>query len=788
MHFFIYLCYIIPESSRAMPWPILLQKLYDSFKFHPSKMPPLRSTIISLLLLLAVNMTAVAQDDFQLRIASVGMEDIKNDWSDSTAILLPIPTCAYANITGISALPKTKTANYHGWLEVYDGNGNYFKKRIIISAQGRSAVSYAKKNFKIDFCEDEWMGEETTDVTFSDWVTQDGFHLKAFSFDWFKGTGIQAYRTYDLMTRDRGEYGRIWERANINKPDVKALCHPDAFPVVIYFNGKFQGLYCWQLKKHRKNMNQKKNNPDQIHLEGYPLNKPNFWNGVINWKQVWVRTPKDLYDMDGKVYDSDNPTELMDETSPYYNLETDDAKTKERKQNSALVKAHLVELSHRFEELNTLVDNGASKAEMRAVLEQIFDVPGIIDYMLHNLLTVNWDGVWMNYQWFTYDGYKWYVAPYDLDNTFGYGSYRILPGGYYNNFKLLSKENFIHSPTYWVYIYFKQDMFNRWAEIRNQGFVTPEVLASLFDTWYHSFGEENYRLEREKWPTSQSLLPDIDNAPWEQQPFNYNTFKDAPTWDANSTYKKGYVVKLVNRIYKTNADTKGVNPYQQIGKLDSLERIYPYLVTHIKALDQLTGYTFSPTFMSHMLYVSAVGWATICLPFQFAVPEGMSVYAVNGKRADGRLNLVKVSSPEANKPYLVEAAPGNYLLSGYSEERDGEENELLAEGSLRGTLAPHYVPEGCYVLQNHNGNVGFYRVAENGKVRMGANKAWLVLDENASNNYVLDDYTTDIANAAGDSPQVTDIYDMRGVKRSNIGKGINIIRYSNGKTVKVIED
>ena len=186
-------------------------------------------TITFLSLLLATTHGAMAQDDFQLRITSLGMEDVKNDMSDSTDIVLPIPTCAYANITGLAALPKKKTSNFHGWLEIYDGNGNYFKKRIIISAQGRSAVSYAKKNFKIDFCEDEWEGEETTDVTFGDWVTQDGFHLKAFSFDWFKGTGIQAYRTYDLMTRDRGEYGRIWERANLSKPDVNALCHPDAF-------------------------------------------------------------------------------------------------------------------------------------------------------------------------------------------------------------------------------------------------------------------------------------------------------------------------------------------------------------------------------------------------------------------------------------------------------------------------------------------------------------------------------------------------------------------------------
>ena len=164
----------------------------------------------------------------------------------------------------------------------------------------------------------------------------------------------------------------------------------------------------------------------------------------------------------------------------------------------------------------------------------------------------------------------------------------------------------------------------------------------------------------------------------------------------------------------------------------------------------------------------------------------MTVYSVNGKRADGKLNLVKVTSPEANKPYLVEAAPGNYMLAGYSEERPDNDSELLVEGSLRGTLAPHYVPAGCYVLQNHNGNVGFYRVAENSKVRMGSNKAWLVLDENAANSYLFDDHATEITTVAEDSPQVVGIYDMQGVRKSSISKGINIIRYSNGKTGKII--
>ena len=406
--------------------------------------PTLRLVLMLLTILLTIS-HAMAQENFDECIQSLGLSDIHTDWSDSTTITMPMPTCAYANITGVktTTIPYKKNVNWLRWLEIYDGNGNYFKKRIIISVQGRGSTNFPKKNFKIDFCNDEWVGDDTPDITFGDWVSQDAFHLKAFYNDFFNGTAIISYRTYDLMTQGRGETGRIWERANIKKPDPRALCHPDAFPVKLYFNGEYYGQYCWQLKKHRKNMNQKKNTPEQIHLEGYPLNKVTFFQGKIDWANIQVRTPKDLYDMDGIVYDEDKGMELMDETSPYYDLEGDDEKTRERKQNSAKVKKYLQEFANSYKEIEAMVNAKSSRDEIRAALEERLDVTSVIDYMLHNLLTVNWDGVSKNYQWFTYDGKKWFVVPYDLDNTFGYGTYRILQGGYYNQMRLI-----LLSPSY----------------------------------------------------------------------------------------------------------------------------------------------------------------------------------------------------------------------------------------------------------------------------------------------------------------------------------------------------
>lgn len=195
--------------------------------------------------------------------------------------------------------------------------------------------------------------------------------------------------------------------------------------------------------------------------------------------------------MNGNPYDSDQHTELIDETSPYYDLETDDEVTKERKQNTAKVKSMIKGLGQHAAELIEMQNNGASLNEMRTAIEERFDVPGLIDYIIHNLLTNNMDGCERNFQCFTYDGYKWYIAPYDLDGTFGYHCTLpmiSLPTNYVMG--SLASQSFKNlDPMSWAFNYFKQDMYDRYAEIRNKGLLSAENIISLFDNWYYSFGE-----------------------------------------------------------------------------------------------------------------------------------------------------------------------------------------------------------------------------------------------------------------------------------------------------------
>lgn len=115
-----------------------------------------------------------------------------NDYSAEAKIAFSEPSVAFVNIIGTDKMPDTKSDDLKAWFEYKDENGVYFKKRVILNAQGNSSLAYMKKSFAVDFCEDEWIGEETTDVKIGNWVTQDSFHFKAYWLDTFRGGYIRS--------------------------------------------------------------------------------------------------------------------------------------------------------------------------------------------------------------------------------------------------------------------------------------------------------------------------------------------------------------------------------------------------------------------------------------------------------------------------------------------------------------------------------------------------------------------------------------------------------------------
>lgn len=753
-----------------------------------------RRHVILLLIMCSWGILSSAQT-FEEKLAKLGIvKEEQQDWSEAATIAIPQPNCAYVNITNIDAMPTTKTDDLHAYMEVYDCNGNYFKKRVILNAQGNSTIAYPKKNISVDFCEDDWIGDNSTDISIGEWVSQDSYHLKAYYEDFLHGIATVGYKIYDQMSIDRG---RIWERASEGSIKAKDLnenarCYSDGFPCAIYLNGEFYGIFSWQLKKSRENMNMKKSTEKHIHLDGIFYNST-IWNGTVDWTQFEVRNPKTLYTMDGEKYDGDNPQELIDETSPFYDLETDNDKTKANKQMTANVKHTIMTLSNYKRYLKKMEDDGATNDEMRNMIEGYFDVPGIIDYICFHYFINNWDGFYHNLQWFTYDGVKWFVAPYDLDNILGNHTIYTYPANWNSSFLGDYRTLGNIFPIQEIKKYYWGDITARYCYLRENGIMTPENIYSIVESWCNRIGESIYDNERTKWPNSRCYRETVLNPNWttEEDWTDYNNISD---YNSTTTYKAGDKCRLQARIWTATGETKGVRPYKTLGYIDNLERIKNWLTYRFELEDAFMGYTIpAESLTSYTLHVSNAGWATICVPFAFTVPDGLTAYTVTGTRGENT-SLEKEAvaiTTEANKPYLIKGTPGFYQLTGYVEDADESDGETyLVNRLMHGTYETTKAPVGSYVLQNQNGRIGFYPVNSE-DITVISNRAWLVLSESKSRKTGLffdEEETTGVVKIGSDgAAKPSTRYNTSGIQLQQRQKGLVIMRDEDGKVTKIME-
>lgn len=516
--------------------------------------------------------------EFEQLVEELRLDEHVVDLSDDDEIRLDEPRLAYVNLSGISSIPSSKHSIWKAWLEVYDGAGHYFRKRILIHGQGGYSLRYPKSNASIKFCEDEWVGDITTDIQIGDWVRQDGFHLKAFYTDFCRGIGEIGYKVFARIVEDRMPY---WERVGYMNPS-QARCFPDGFPCILYLNGNYHGIYAWQLKKNRKNMNMKKLDANHIHLDGN-LSNTNLFRGSVRWKEFEVRNPQDLYTSSGQLYDGNSPEELMGERSGQYALDSDTEEMRQDKQRTAKVKEAILRLSGYHDELLRLQASGASTDEIKARFEACFDLESLIDYVVFFYYTANGDGSLKNWQWFTYDGVKWMVTPYDLDQCFGLGLYGQIRPSFFPLEALTS------GPFYWLNEYYQEDISRRWQQLRQNGVMTGASLIPIADDWYTRVGDRFYEMERQKWSKSPCYCEAICNVNWQ----TYDHWEDygaADNYSSATTYVAGDIVKLEGRLWVATDSTTGVKPFIRNATPDSLQRLEAWIPDRIAFLDTVFGY------------------------------------------------------------------------------------------------------------------------------------------------------------------------------------------------------
>lgn len=576
--------------------------------------------------------------------------DVKTpiDWSENSLIQIPEPRFAIINITNIDSMPTTKKDNKKAFLEFWDMSGNYFKKHAILNAQGNSSMGFVKKNVAIDFCDDEWVGDETPKIRIGNWVSQDSFHMKAYYTDFFRGVGAVCYKLYDQIVQTRGNmYDRPWKKALIDMSkidtttkslgnhyvgdyslltDTGAKCFPDGFPVAVYLNGLFYGIYSFQLKKHRDNYHMDKSTAEHVHLDG-TISYSTLWKGDIAWGEgdygFEIRNPKNLYAIGGNKYDADIKQEEIagkEEVNAWIEAgklpdgTIISSKIKKNLQMTVKVKKYIQDFSKTILDIKAASDiyEASNKTEedlktFKKVFETYYDADNLIDYIIVSDVVKNHDGFWKNWQWFTYNGKKWWIGLYDCDCTFGNH-----PAG---NQTLLPQTEHIDkttaSPTGFIAKYYSKELTDRYKYLAEHDIISSSNIFALIKDWCDRIGTNYYKEEYKKWKDSPCISDSVvrsdyweiytnDNGDLEKdenESFDatqsYNV-EDVVSFGLNSTmgfFKYRCIKQTTALDGNTPHSVSAYSPIKQFKHCDNLYRIQKWIEQSVINMDKLYNYT-----------------------------------------------------------------------------------------------------------------------------------------------------------------------------------------------------
>lgn len=508
--------------------------------------------------------------------AGIKMEN-PSDFSKYSHIELPIPRIAAQVRLYAQKLPTTKHDDIEAVIEYNDKDGNYFRKPVILNAQGSSSMSYYVKNMAIDIA-------DGSEIKFGDFPTQDSFHLKKYYIDAFRGQCIVGYWLMEQVYKSRPigqQYPYEYSIANDSvseglgspKKDffTGAKCHPDGFPINITWISNDgtetdMGIYAWNLKKSKEVYYADKKKAENIILDG-EIATDTLFGGTIKWSSFEIRNPKSLIDINGNKYDGDNPTELSD-TDP----------------NSKKVKDYLISLSKVFSELNT--------NKTKDVFEKHFLINPFIDYCLVSDVLYHIDGFRKNWIWLAYNGKQFTPSLYDVDSIFG--------SHFAGLFTYPNSETTKGLPTWAfpcniLYELYKDDIDARYKVLRDLGIFTVDNIMSLLNKWLDRVGYDNY---------SKEFVIYNETPSYRKSPLNSEYWKIVnwagtdTTYDKAKTYRVGEkcIFNLVEfECVKENAGQEPTlfgyskNP-NIMGFYNSPIRVKNWLIKKIETLDTYYNY------------------------------------------------------------------------------------------------------------------------------------------------------------------------------------------------------
>lgn len=319
---------------------------------------------------------------------------------------------------------------------------------IKIKCQGSSSMNYPKKNFTITLFEDE-AREIPLYITIPGWkYPSNKYVLKANWIDATHARNIIAARLWGEVVASRADYDTLPDEYK-NSPNNGAV---DGFPICVYTNGSYQGLYTWNIGKDAWLWGMNEENPNHILLCAETNTNNDILDTPCNFRALW------------NGIDGSNWSVEVGENSE--------------------------SLKNSLNELITCVKDTDDETFIKNIGEYI-NIQSVIDYWLFQYVICGLDGLAKNMLLGCYDGKMRYMGAYDLDSTFGlwWNGASFVSSNYRCPADYQEKRNLLFERINALY---KEEVKARYIELRKTVYSYSNIV-SKFEEFIGAIGSEAYK-------------------------------------------------------------------------------------------------------------------------------------------------------------------------------------------------------------------------------------------------------------------------------------------------------
>lgn len=357
-------------------------------------------------------------------------------------------------ITG--AIPDSKTY-VSGELE-YVSKSYRFHAYTYIKLQGKSTLYLPKKNYTVNLYSDENRNVKLN-KEFKNWGFHNNFVLKADYKDILHARNVVGSKLWSKVVQSRSDYDTLPEELK-NSPNNGAI---DGFPVRVYINGAYNGLYNLTIPKcdWMVGMNSANANHVLLNAEFNDTGDIAYQNNPCNFNTLW------------------------DGSEGYFSVEVG--------KNSAELASSLNTI------ISSIINNDS------ASLEQSLDIKSAIDYFIFQEIILGVDGLANNMLLATYDMTKWYLSAYDMDATFDLHWNGEILDWFDANMPNYPYDNSYSSLLQYIWNNYYDAYVERYVELRKSVLSYSSIIEE-FEKYIGIFGEDVYIQDTAIYPDIPSVV------------------------------------------------------------------------------------------------------------------------------------------------------------------------------------------------------------------------------------------------------------------------------------------